>query len=61
MIVVLFLMKFIIPIVSTTRIVNLFIILGYSIVGVIVYLLFTLKLGTIKNVFGDKLNKLFKK
>ncbi|MBQ6840507.1 MAG: polysaccharide biosynthesis protein [Bacilli bacterium] len=61
MVVILFLMKFIIPIVSSTRIINLFIILGYSVVGLIVYLLFTLKLGTIKNVFGDKLNKIFKK
>ena len=61
MVVVLFLMKFIIPIVSTSRIVNIFIILGYSIVGIFVYLLFVSKLGVIKNVFGKNLKNIFKK
>lgn len=61
MVVVLFLMKFIIPIVSTNRIVNIFIILGYSIVGIFVYLLFVSKLGVIKNVFGKNLKNIFKK
>lgn len=61
MVVVLFLMKFIIPIVSTNRIVNIFIILGYSIVGIFVYLLFVSKLGVIKSVFGKNLKNIFKK
>lgn len=61
MVVVLFLMKFIIPIVSTSRIVNIFIILGYSIVGILVYLLFVSKLGVVKNVFGKNLKNIFKK
>ena len=61
MVVVLFLVKFIIPLVSASRIVNLFIILGYSIIGVIVYLLFVYKVGTLKSVFGDKLTKILKK
>ena len=39
----------------------IFIILGYSIIGVIVYLLFVYKVGTLKSVFGDKLTKIFKK
>lgn len=61
MVVVLFLMKFIIPVVSASRIVNLFIILVYSLVGIIVYLLFVGKLGVIKNVFGKNLRNVFKK
>ena len=61
MVVVLFLMKFIIPIVSTSRIVNIFIILAYSIVGILVYLLFVSKLGVVKNVFGKNLKNIFKK
>ena len=61
MVVVLFLMKFIVPIVSTSRIVNIFIILGYSVVGIFVYLLYVGKLGVIKNVFGKNLKSIFKK
>lgn len=61
MVVVLFLIKFIIPIVSTSRIINIFIILGYSIVGIFVYLLYVSKLGVIKNVFGKNLKSVFKK
>lgn len=60
-IVALFLMKFIVPIVSGVRIVNLFIILLYAIVGVIIYFIFTIKIGVAKRIFGDKLNRLFKK
>ena len=61
MVVVLFLIKFIIPIVSSIRIVNLFIILGYSIIGLIVYFIFVYRVGAVKSVFGDKLSKLTKK
>ena len=61
MVVVLFLIKFVIPIVSTSRIINIFIILGYSIVGIFVYLLYVSKLGVIKNVFGKNLKSVFKK
>lgn len=61
MVVILFLMKFIIPIVSTSRIVNLFIIVAYALVGTLVYLLFMLKVGTINNIFGDKIKKILKK
>ena len=61
MVVFLFLMKFVIPLVSDVRIVNLFIILGYSLVGVFVYLFFVYKVGTVKSVFGDKLSKVIKK
>ncbi len=61
MVVVLFLMKFIIPIVSTKRVVNMFIIIGYAVVGMVIYLFFTAKTGTIKSIFGNKLKELFKK
>ena len=60
MIFVLFVLKFVIPI-SSVRIVNLFIIIVYSIIGSIVYLIFTSKMGTIKHIFGDKIRKSIKK
>lgn len=61
MIFVLFVLKFVIPISSNVRIVNLFIIIIYSIIGSIVYLIFTSKMGTIKHIFGDKIRKSIKK
>ncbi len=61
MVVMLFLVKFVIPIVSANRIVNLFIILGYTIIGGIVYLFFMWKTKTIQNVFGNKLKGFIKK
>ena len=61
MIFVLFVLKFVIPISSNIRIVNLFIIIVYSIIGSIVYLIFTSKMGTIKHIFGDKIRKDIKK
>lgn len=61
MIFVLFVLKFVIPISSNVRIVNLFIIIVYSIIGSIVYLIFTSKMGTIKHIFGDKIRKSIKK
>lgn len=61
MVVMLFLVKFVIPIVSANRIVNLFIILGYTIIGGIVYLFFMWKTKTIQNVFGNKLKGFIKR
>lgn len=58
MIVVLFLLKFIIPISVSNRILNIFIILVYMIVGMMVYFYYTYKTKTIKSIFG---NRLFKK
>ena len=60
MVVVLFLVKFLVPLVGSSRISNLFIILLYAVIGIIVYMIFMIKMGTINNVFGDKLNKLLK-
>lgn len=61
MILVLFVIRFFIPIYSSSRILNLFIILIYSLVGGLVYLLFAYKTGTLKSIFGNKINKLFNK
>lgn len=58
MIVVLFLLKFIIPISVSNRFLNIFIILVYMIVGMMVYFYYTYKNKTIKSIFG---NRLFKK
>ena len=54
---VLFLLKFIIPISSEVRIVNLFIILFYGVIGGVVYLIFTYKMGTIRHIFGKNIKK----
>lgn len=54
---VLFLLKFIIPISSSVRILNLLIILLYIFVGSIVYLLFMYKTGTIRHIFGKKIGQ----
>ena len=54
MVVALYLCKVIIPVYSSIRINNLFIILIYLIIGLLVYIIFTYKSGTIMNVFGNK-------
>lgn len=54
---VLFLLKFIIPISSGVRILNLLIIFIYIFVGSIVYLLFMYKTGTIRHIFGKKIGQ----
>ena len=57
MVVVLFLMKFMIPVVSEVRIINLFILLIYLVIGAFIYLLFVGKMGAIKNIFGNNKKK----
>ena len=54
---ILFLLKFIVPISSDVRIVNLLIILFYGVVGGLVYVIFTYKTGTIRHVFGKNIKK----
>ena len=49
-----------IPIYSDIRIVNLGIIIVYTLIGFLSYILYTYKSGTIKNIYGNKLIKLFK-
>lgn len=61
MIIVLFVLKLFIPIVSSHRVVNLFIILAYSLVGLIVYIVFSYRCGVAKSIFGDKIKKISKK
>lgn len=61
MILVLFVMKLIIPIYSTTRIVNLFIILLYMIVGIIVYFIYGYYTKLIKKVFGNGIFRTIKR
>ena len=61
MIIVLMIFRVFVPSYSTNRIMNLFIIILYMIVGVVVYFIFTYKTKTIKDIFGNKLIKYFKK
>ena len=58
MVIVLFMMKFIVPIVSDNRVVNLFIISIYTLVGSVVYLIFMFKIRTFNNIFSDRVKKL---
>lgn len=58
---ILFILKMIIPIYSDVRIMNLFIIVLYCLLGFVVYLVFMKKIGTIKHIFGDKSIKISKK
>ena len=51
---ILFILKMIIPIYSDVRIMNLFIIVLYCLIGFVVYLAFMRKNGTTKYIFGDK-------
>lgn len=55
MIVVLFLLKFIIPISVSSRFLNVFIILIYVIIGMFVYFMYTYKTKAIKSIFGSSL------
>ena len=61
MVIVLFVMSLVIPIYSKNRLICLLIVFIYSLIGAVTYLFYTYKTGTMKAVFGDKLEKLFKK
>ena len=58
---ILFILKMIIPIYSDVRIMNLFIIVLYCLLGFVVYLVFMKKIGTTKHIFVDKGIKISKK
>ena len=60
MIIVLFIFSLIIPIYSKVRIINLFIIILYTIIGGIVYFIYAYKSNLIKNIFGDNFIKKIK-
>ena len=61
MVVSLFIMKLFIPVVSSSRIVNLFIIIIYAFIGGVVYLIFMYKNGVFKSIFGNNLDRFLKK
>ena len=61
MVVVLFIFNAIIPINSNNRLVCLFIVFMYSLIGAFVYLFYTFKSGTMIGIFGDRIKKLLKK
>ena len=61
MVIVLFLLSLFIKLDSSNRVMSLLIVFIYSLVGSTTYFFYTYKTGTMKEVFGDKLEKLFKK
>lgn len=60
MVIVLLIMKLMVPIVVSSRFMNIFIILIYACIGMIVYFFYTWKTHTIQDIFGDNLLKRFK-
>ena len=59
---VIYILRFIVPEVAVSRVINIFIILFYALVGSIVYFVITLKTNTMANVFGkDFVNNIFRK
>ena len=61
MVVLLFILKLFVPVAVSSRILNILVILLYAAVGGVFYLIFTFKVGIVKNVFGDRLEKILKK
>ena len=61
MVVVLFLLSLFIKLDYNNRLMSLLVVFIYSFIGAVTYLFYTYKTGTMKAVFGDKLEKLFKK
>ena len=61
MVVVLFLLSLFIKLDYNNRLMSLLVVFIYSLIGAVTYLFYTYKSGTMKAVFGDKLEKLFKK
>ena len=61
MVIVLFICKLFIPITSTNRIVNLFIILGYAVIGAIVYFIYNHFSKLTNKVFGRDIFKILSK
>ena len=50
-----------IPVTGTSRMSSFLIILIYTIMGIIIYGIYAFRRGLIKNIVGDRINKLFKK
>ena len=54
------LISFVIPTFTVNRVLNILIIGIYAIIGMLIYFGITYKTKTIKDIFGDKINKIFK-
>ena len=54
-------MSLIVPLDLDNRILNIFIIMLYSIVGAAVYFIFIIKTKTLDKIFGEKIDKFLKK
>lgn len=61
MIIVFFILKFFLPISSTSRWINIFIILLYVLVGIVVYFVYAYKFKVFDHVFGKSLSQIFHK
>ena len=59
--VVLLVVKLLIPIDSTSRLINILVIFLYAVIGMIVYFYFTYRTKTIQKLFGNKIQQLLKK
>ncbi len=61
MYITLFVFSFIVPLDLDNRLLNILVILFYSVVGAIVYFIFVIKTKTLENIFGEKIDKFIKK
>ena len=61
MIIVFFIIKFLFPISSTSRWINIFIILFYVLVGIVVYFVYAYKFKVFNHIFGKSLLQIFHK
>ena len=61
MIVILMLLKLVLPFNNLNRMKSILYIIIYAVLGIIIYLYLTEKLGIIHNLFGDKFSKLLNK
>ena len=61
MTVVLLVIKFIIPINVSSRLLSLLIIIIYAIIGMIIYFVYSYKTGLLKDILGNKINKFLNK
>ena len=65
MIITLLVLRFTVPQVVLSRLLNILIIAVYTLIGALVYFFITYRIGTVKRIFGeellDKISKKFKK
>lgn len=61
MMIILLLLRFVIPFSVNSRLLNIFVILFYSVIGMIIYFIYTSKTNVIKSIFGDNLKNIIKK